>query len=162
MRLVAVLTWHCVCFCLTEQLGFDTLHELPLCGSSGLVYSLSHQAYEREACCWHWLHPPLPAPRCVGHSPCSKAGSGDCIFALAEQVPVTVSSSERGFLPRQEPFMPSSFDFSSTWRNKPSSLPVVTPRWRFLPVFHALCLNSSKVLLSGGLPGALFQCFPSL
>lgn len=128
------------------SIPFQSCH---LCGSSGLFYSLSHQAHEREAaagtgcihlcllpstgCCHLCLHPAV-----FGTAPVAGQAAGIASSLLQSRFPLqSVTPQREGFFPRQTPFMPHSFHFSPMWQNELNSLPG-TPGWSFSPVVPAL------------------------
>lgn len=126
-----------------------------LCGSSGLVYSLSHQAHEREAaagtgCIYLCLHHAV-----LGTAPAARQAVGTASSSLLQSgFPLQAVAQREGFFPDRNPsFQP----YVAKQAEQPRCS---TPGWCFSPVVHAVCFNSSEVLLSEGLPGAVVSMLP--
>lgn len=136
-----------------------------LCGSSGLVCSLSHQAHEREAaagtgcihlcllpstgCCHLCLHPAV-----FGTAPVARQAAGIASSLLQSRFPLqSVTPQRQGFFPDKHPSCPAVS--ISALCDKTSLTASLVAQGGASHQLFMLCLNSSKVLLSGGLPGAV-------
>lgn len=149
------------------SIPFQSCH---LCGSSGLFYSLSHQAHEREAaagtgcihlcllpstgCCHLCLHPAV-----FGTAPVAGQAAGIASSLLQSRFPLqSVTPQKEGFFPGKRPSRPA-VSISGLY-GKMSLTASLVPQGGASHQLFVLCLNSSEVLLSGGLPGAVVSVLP--
>lgn len=115
-----------------------------LCGSSGLVYSLSHQAHEREAaagtgCIYLCLHHAV-----LGTAPAARQAVGTASSSLLQSgFPIQSVAQREGSFPDRNP-SPSSFHSSPMWQNKLNSLAVVPQGGAFHQLFMLCVLTVLK------------------